>query len=78
VAGGDPAYVRAACEASLERLYLDCIDLYYQRSSTASTPAFPSKSQFVPPIFHSSVKYKLDELYMQIFSSLDWGTEETS
>ncbi|TVU13702.1 hypothetical protein EJB05_37122, partial [Eragrostis curvula] len=26
---GDPAYVRAACEASLKRLGVDCIDLYY-------------------------------------------------
>ncbi|KAK9088019.1 hypothetical protein Syun_030413 [Stephania yunnanensis] len=27
---GDPCYVRAACEASLKRLQVDCIDLYYQ------------------------------------------------
>nr|GMD63139.1 Aldo/keto reductase [Ipomoea batatas] len=27
---GDPAYVRAACEASLKRLDVQCIDLYYQ------------------------------------------------
>ncbi|GMY32161.1 putative aldo-keto reductase 2, partial [Fagus crenata] len=27
---GDPAYVRAACEASLKRLDIHCIDLYYQ------------------------------------------------
>ncbi|XP_010510923.1 PREDICTED: probable aldo-keto reductase 3 isoform X1 [Camelina sativa] len=27
---GDPAYVRAACEASLKRLDVACIDLYYQ------------------------------------------------
>ncbi|KAI3699742.1 hypothetical protein L2E82_44234 [Cichorium intybus] len=27
---GDPAYVRASCEASLQRLGMDCIDLYYQ------------------------------------------------
>ena len=26
---GDPAYVRAACEGSLRRLGIDCIDLYY-------------------------------------------------
>ncbi|GKA54597.1 probable aldo-keto reductase 4 [Tanacetum coccineum] len=25
---GDPDYVRAACEASLQRLDIDCIDLY--------------------------------------------------
>ncbi|KAF8031859.1 hypothetical protein BT93_D0931 [Corymbia citriodora subsp. variegata] len=27
---GDPAYVRASCEASMKRLNIDCIDLYYQ------------------------------------------------
>ncbi|XP_028053797.1 IN2-2 protein-like [Camellia sinensis] len=26
----DPGYVRATCEASLKRLDMDCIDLYYQ------------------------------------------------
>jgi aryl-alcohol dehydrogenase-like predicted oxidoreductase len=26
---GDPAYVRSACEASLKRLQMNCIDLYY-------------------------------------------------
>lgn len=27
---GEPEYVRASCEASLKRLDMDCIDLYYQ------------------------------------------------
>ncbi|WMV48478.1 hypothetical protein MTR67_041863 [Solanum verrucosum] len=27
---GDPSYVRASCEASLKRLDVNCIDLYYQ------------------------------------------------
>jgi aryl-alcohol dehydrogenase-like predicted oxidoreductase len=35
---GDPAYVRAACEASLKRLQLDCIDLYYQHRVDTSLP----------------------------------------
>lgn len=26
---GEPEYVRAACEASLKRLEINCIDLYY-------------------------------------------------
>ena len=26
---GEPEYVRASCEASLKRLDIDCIDLYY-------------------------------------------------
>ncbi|XP_027117065.1 probable aldo-keto reductase 2 isoform X2 [Coffea arabica] len=35
---GDPAYVRAACEASLKRLGVDCIDLYYQHRIDTSLP----------------------------------------
>ncbi|CAA3005205.1 Hypothetical predicted protein [Olea europaea subsp. europaea] len=35
---GDPAYVRAACEASLKRLDIDCIDLYYQHRIDTSVP----------------------------------------
>ncbi|XAR58178.1 Perakine reductase [Bertholletia excelsa] len=43
---GDPASVRAACEASLKRLDVDCIDLY---TSTELTLAFPLKSRFESP-----------------------------
>ncbi|KAE8022933.1 hypothetical protein FH972_008694 [Carpinus fangiana] len=35
---GDPAYVRAACEASLTRLHMDCIDLYYQHRIDTRLP----------------------------------------
>ncbi|XP_049370024.1 auxin-induced protein PCNT115-like [Solanum verrucosum] len=35
---GDPAYVRAACEASLKRLDVDCIDLYYQHRIDTRVP----------------------------------------
>lgn len=35
---GDPAYVRAACEASLKRLDVDCIDLYYQHRVDTRVP----------------------------------------
>lgn len=35
---GDPAYVRAACEASLKRLGLNCIDLYYQHRIDTRLP----------------------------------------
>nr|CAD1836515.1 unnamed protein product [Ananas comosus var. bracteatus] len=35
---GDPAYVRAACEASLKRLSVDCIDLYYQHRIDTRVP----------------------------------------
>lgn len=35
---GRPEYVKAACEASLKRLGVDCIDLYYQHRVDPSTP----------------------------------------
>ncbi|OMP05632.1 Aldo/keto reductase [Corchorus olitorius] len=35
---GDPSYVRAACEGSLKRLGVDCIDLYYQHRIDTKVP----------------------------------------
>jgi aryl-alcohol dehydrogenase-like predicted oxidoreductase len=35
---GTPDYVRACCEASLERLAVDYIDLYYQHRIDQSVP----------------------------------------
>jgi aryl-alcohol dehydrogenase-like predicted oxidoreductase len=35
---GDPAYVRSACEASLQRLDVDFIDLYYQHRIDTTVP----------------------------------------
>src|SRR4051812_33559845 len=35
---GDPEYVRSACEASLKRLGIDTIDLYYQHRVDAEVP----------------------------------------
>ncbi|GFY83670.1 NAD(P)-linked oxidoreductase superfamily protein [Actinidia rufa] len=35
---GDPAYVRTACEGSLKRLQIDCIDLYYQHRIDTRVP----------------------------------------
>lgn len=35
---GEPAYVRAACEGSLKRLGIDCIDLYYQHRIDTRLP----------------------------------------
>src|SRR5438874_4408390 len=35
---GDPAYVRSACEASLERLGVEVIDLYYQHRVDPNVP----------------------------------------
>uniref|UniRef100_A0A6N2N0J3 NADP-dependent oxidoreductase domain-containing protein n=1 Tax=Salix viminalis TaxID=40686 RepID=A0A6N2N0J3_SALVM len=42
---GDPAYVRAACGASLKRLQLDCIDLYYQHRIDTSVPIEATSSR---------------------------------
>jgi aryl-alcohol dehydrogenase-like predicted oxidoreductase len=35
---GDPEYVRIACEASLKRLGVTCIDLYYQHRIDTTLP----------------------------------------
>jgi aryl-alcohol dehydrogenase-like predicted oxidoreductase len=35
---GRPSYVRSACEASLRRLGIDCIDLYYQHRVSHDVP----------------------------------------
>ena len=35
---GDPQYVRAACEASLKRLGIDYIDLYYAHRIDTRVP----------------------------------------
>ena len=35
---GKPDYVKQACEASLRRLGIDCIDLYYQHRVDPETP----------------------------------------
>jgi aryl-alcohol dehydrogenase-like predicted oxidoreductase len=43
---GDPAYVRAACEASLKRLCIDCIDLYYQHRIDTRVPIEVTVSWF--------------------------------
>ena len=45
---GDPAYVRAACEASLNRLGIDCIDLYYQHRIDTRVPIEVTVSFFCP------------------------------
>ncbi|KAL2985119.1 hypothetical protein AAZX31_12G131800 [Glycine max] len=35
---GDPAYAMDACEGSLKRLGIDCIDLYYQHCIDTRVP----------------------------------------
>ena len=49
---GEPEYVRACCEASLKRLDVDYIDLYYVHRIDTSVPieitVSPSFSFFLP------------------------------
>lgn len=60
---GDPAYVRAACEASLKRLDVDCIDLYYQHRIDTRLPIE------VTVIFQSSMNVIF--YLLQIFLVID-------
>lgn len=48
---GDPAYVRQACEASLKRLGVDCIDLYYQHRVDTRVPIEVTVSCFCSDLF---------------------------
>ena len=51
---GDPDYVRAACEGSLKRLGLDCIDLYYQHRIDTNVPIEVTVCSILPFLFLSS------------------------
>jgi aryl-alcohol dehydrogenase-like predicted oxidoreductase len=42
---GDPNYVRQACDASLERLGVDPIDLYYQLGTGEGVRAFMCRTE---------------------------------
>lgn len=42
---GSRAHVRSACEASLKRLGIDCIDVYYLHSKLTSLTAVKARSQ---------------------------------
>lgn len=54
---GEPAYVRASCEASLKRLDVDCIDLYYQHRIDKRVPIEVTVGPFFPDC--NSVKCRL-------------------
>jgi aryl-alcohol dehydrogenase-like predicted oxidoreductase len=56
---GDPAYVRAACEGSLARLGVDCIDLYYQHRIDNNVPIeITVRTQDEFSHFHLSINSK--------------------
>ncbi|KAK4258168.1 hypothetical protein QN277_007647 [Acacia crassicarpa] len=54
---GDPAYVRAACEASLKRLEVDCIDLYYQHRVDTRVPIEVTIGELRKLVEEGKVKY---------------------
>ncbi|ONK58771.1 uncharacterized protein A4U43_C09F16480 [Asparagus officinalis] len=54
---GDPAYVRASCEASLKRLDVGCIDLYYQHSIDTRVPVEITMGELKKLVEEGKIKY---------------------
>ncbi|CAM8914903.1 unnamed protein product [Rhodiola kirilowii] len=54
---GDPAFVRAACEASLKRLDIDCIDLYYQHRIDTRLPIEVTMGELKKLVEDGKIKY---------------------
>ncbi|XP_030949160.1 probable aldo-keto reductase 2 [Quercus lobata] len=54
---GDPGYVRAACEASLKRLNIDCIDLYYQHRVDTRVPIEVTIGELKKLVEEGKMKY---------------------
>nr|XP_016446975.1 PREDICTED: auxin-induced protein PCNT115-like [Nicotiana tabacum] len=54
---GEPAYVRAACEASLKRLDVDCIDLYYQHRIDTRVPIEVTIGELKKLVEEGKIKY---------------------
>jgi len=54
---GQPAYVRAACEASLKRLRVDVIDLYYQHRVDPDTPIEDTVGAMAELVAEGKVRY---------------------
>jgi aryl-alcohol dehydrogenase-like predicted oxidoreductase len=54
---GRPEYVRQACEASLQRLGLDHIDLYYQHRVDANTPIEDTVGAMAELVQQGKVRY---------------------
>jgi aryl-alcohol dehydrogenase-like predicted oxidoreductase len=57
VIDGSPDYVRAACDASLERLGTDHIDLYYQHRVDAKTPIEETVGAMAELVAAGKVRY---------------------
>lgn len=54
---GRPEYVKASCEASLKRLGVDCIDLYYQHRVDPDTPIEDTVGAMAELVKEGKVKY---------------------
>ncbi|XVF29253.1 hypothetical protein REPUB_Repub15cG0105100 [Reevesia pubescens] len=54
---GDPSYVRAACEGSLKRLAVDCIDLYYQHRIDTKVPIEVTMGELKKLVEEGKIKY---------------------
>ncbi|KAH6777744.1 oxidoreductase superfamily protein [Perilla frutescens var. frutescens] len=54
---GDPAYVRSACEASLKRLDVDCIDLYYVHRIDTRVPIEITMGELKKLVEEGKIKY---------------------
>ena len=54
---GKPDYVRAACEASLRRLQVDVIDLYYQHRVDPNTPIEDTVGAMAELVKEGKVRY---------------------
>jgi len=54
---GDPGYVRAACEGSLKRLGLDCVDLYYQHRIDTRVPIEVTVGELKKLVEEGKIKY---------------------
>ncbi|WZY72626.1 hypothetical protein YC2023_004866 [Brassica napus] len=54
---GDPEYVRSACEASLRRLGVTCIDLYYQHRIDTTVPIEVTMGELKKLVEEGRIKY---------------------
>jgi aryl-alcohol dehydrogenase-like predicted oxidoreductase len=54
---GKPEYVRQACDASLQRLQIDCIDLYYQHRVDPTVPIEETVGAMAELVQQGKVRY---------------------
>ena len=54
---GKPEYVKSACEASLRRLNIECIDLYYQHRVDTNTPIEETVGAMSELVHEGKVRY---------------------